>query len=154
MDTAQVRVDFNRLGRSNAGLVFAGLCVQVGEACFPDREWTDFVVVVLSWWADAFEQLLRGDRSRVQARFMEGPFLMEIQNAGTGFWLMQLVEEGLERRVRGEKVIPIVPLVSSCADVCESVLDACRDHEWWSSDAHALSTAAAKLSEALKCLVS
>jgi hypothetical protein len=145
MDNARVQLDLDRLGRSGAGLVIAGLSVQVGEVHFPNRQWTDFVVVVLSWWAEAFVRLLRGDLDRVEARFMEGPFLMELQQAGTGLWRMRLVEAGLKRRVQGETVIQIGPFVRTCLEACERTLETCRNHGWWSSDAQALSIAAANL---------
>ena len=74
MENARLLVSRSGLGRSNAGLVYANISLKVGESIFPSVDWTDFVVVVLTWWAEAMVRLLRGELERVKVRFMEGPY--------------------------------------------------------------------------------
>jgi hypothetical protein len=147
MEQAHLQIDADRCGRSSAGLVFAGLSLRLSGIVFPDKGWTDFIIVVLSWWADALVQLLRGDAETVELRFMEGPFLVELQQAAPGTWRLQLVEAGVKRRVRHTATVPIAPLVQSVMVVSNRALDLCREHGWWSSDADVLAATLATLRE-------
>lgn len=48
---------------------------------FPDVGWNDFVVVILSWWIDALDQLSHGELT-THFRFMDGPFLVNASIQG------------------------------------------------------------------------
>ncbi len=105
------------LQRTAAGVVYGNLSLKVGESSFPHPDWTDFVVVVLTWWCHAVLQLLSEDRGLVEVRFMDGPFLVEIGIAELDTWHMSLVEAGLKRRVRDEAEVERGPLIHSVLDV-------------------------------------
>jgi hypothetical protein len=49
------------------------LFVQVDDYCFPERDWDDFVVVVLNWWVSNALSL-DGAVIEVDNSFMDGPF--------------------------------------------------------------------------------
>src|SRR5689334_14488413 len=102
MTQATLVLSDDGFGRSAAGLVYGGLCVQVGELQFPDSRWTDLVVVVLAWWCRALSRLLSGEREPVEVRFMEGPYLAEIGPIRARSIRLRLIEAGLHRRIRLE----------------------------------------------------
>src|SRR5262250_2861714 len=58
-----VEIDLTSAGKSNTGIVFAGLFLRVGERPFPEASWTDNVVVVLSWWTRSAGRALPEGRS-------------------------------------------------------------------------------------------
>lgn len=52
--------------------------ITLDGVAFPDAAWTDFPVVILAWWADTTESLMRDPRGKALWHFMEGPFRVEL----------------------------------------------------------------------------
>lgn len=146
MQKAQIQLDVRTVGRSSAGLVFAGLHLCVNGSAFPHEKWTDFVVVVLAWWAEAALRLLQGEAGPVIVRFMEGPYWVEIETAVSGSWRLRLVESGGRAHVLREVVVECAPLIDSVLEACRSSLDVTRERGWWTQDADALNVAMQRLS--------
>ncbi len=144
MKRAVLKLDTTRAGQTKAGLVFAGLSVQLNGRAFPDEAWTDAVVIVLAWWAEAAIRLLRGETGPIEVRFMEGPYVVAVRSCTENAWELSLVEKGLQRRSESTKV-EAAPLIFSIADACDAVLDLCRSRNWWSADAQTLAGAVANL---------
>lgn len=128
-------------GRSAAGLVHAGLHVQIDTLQFPDPRWTDFVVVMLGWWCRALSSVLSGERPSVEVRFMEGPYLAEIGPRSAGSIHLKLIEAGLNRRLRFDAEVSMRVLIDSVISAAERVLAECRERGWWSEDADELADA-------------
>ncbi len=130
---------------SNAGLVSAGLRLRVDNLLFPHAEWTDFTAVVLPWWAAAALRLLRGEQQAFEVHFMEGPFLVTIEDRGERTWNLKLVETGLQTDVKAEATVEALPLIRSILSASDAVLALCRERRWWSSDADTLVRSLAQL---------
>ena len=54
-----------------------GIYFAIDELCFPDAEWTDYTVTILSWWCKALYKIY--DKARAKARFifMDGDCYIE-----------------------------------------------------------------------------
>jgi hypothetical protein len=149
MQRAQLVVESDPLGRSAAGLVFGKVYLLVNGTAFPDPDWTDFALVVLGWWCRAACQLLDGEAGRVQVRFMEGPFAVELQVGPSGIWHVALVESTRTKRLHGSADIDAAGLVRSVVDGAQRVLMECRRRNWWSADADELESCATELGKRL-----
>lgn len=138
MDKVALVVQRSRAGRTHAGLVWTGICLRLGRVYFPAREWTDFSVVVLAWWAQALAKLVGGTAERQEIRFMEGPFSVEIRTTGPDRWRVTCIEKALRSVVRVEADVDPTGLVGSVLRSGEELLELCRAEDWWSSDTVAL----------------
>lgn len=145
MKTAVLEQDLAKARVTKAGLVSAGLRLSLDSLLFPHTEWTDFNVVVLQWWAAAAIRLLRGEQHTVEVRFMEGPFLVTIEDRGKRTWGLKLVEAGLRTDVKAEATVEALPLIRSILSASDAVLALCRERRWWSSDADTLVRSLAQL---------
>ena len=58
-----------REGGNVTGVVF----VELESGAFPETGWSDFPVIILGWWTDAFLQLEEPTTREVKWRFMDGP---------------------------------------------------------------------------------
>lgn len=66
--------DASTLRQSKKGSITAIVYFDFGSGCqFPDSGWSDFVVVVATWWKAAFDKVTRGHKS-ADFRFMDGPY--------------------------------------------------------------------------------
>ncbi|KYF74117.1 hypothetical protein BE15_44845 [Sorangium cellulosum] len=138
MQTIALKIDPKNSGRSQAGVVWAGLCVDFGGRAFPDPRWSDFVAVVLTRWVDALVSLLRGKSQRQEVMFMEGPFAVVVEVTAAGAWRFTCIERGLRNVTKEQGTIEPKELLSSVVSCAEIALALCQSNGWWSADADAL----------------
>lgn len=59
--------------------------LELESGAFPQRGWSDFPVIILGWWVDAWIQLQIPTKREVLWRFMDGPYaatLIKVPEAG------------------------------------------------------------------------
>lgn len=149
MNDAVLELDAAKAGVSRAGVVYAGLRLRLNDVLFPHAEWTDFAVVVLTWWVRAALRLLEPAPTRVEVRFMEGPFLVELQAQTRSTWRLKLVETARSSAPGVEATVAALPLLRSIVRTSEDALALCRSRGWWSSDAESLDHALSSLKQSL-----
>jgi hypothetical protein len=115
--SAQITVDLESLALSSrgtlSGIIYLELQSEHGVLQYPEKNWSDIPVVLLSNWMPALRDLESGSDPRVKCRFMDGPFhftvsrqpnhVWEIQCGGRpGSWTVVASEflEGIERSSR------------------------------------------------------
>ena len=69
--------DQSRQSGNVAGVIF----LESQGRAFPERGWSDFPVIILGWWIDAWLQLEVPTRREVQWRFMDGPYVATLSKA-------------------------------------------------------------------------
>ena len=136
-------------GRSAAGLVYAELSLHVDELRFPHPQWSDFVVVVLTWWCDALHRLLAGEQAPIEVPFMEGPYLAEIGPIEQELVRLVLVEDRMDREVCWETDVDAGALIRVLS-AAQRTLAECRTRSWWSVDADRLQAAKDALRQAFR----
>jgi hypothetical protein len=105
---------------------------------FPDREWTDFTVIILGWWLIQLRNLTDGSQLDVALRFMDGPYEIILTRLDASFWIalpLSRVRGAVEHGrflVRGSQVI------SSICDAARTILTKCRSSGIWDKDCQAL----------------
>ena len=71
--------------------------VQIGDTVFPDNQWSDMTLSILSMWT---ENLIRhkGQKSSYILYFMDGPYYLEV-NQETYSLLITGISERQDRRI-------------------------------------------------------
>lgn len=59
-------------GRS--GLISGEIFIQQNSSYFPEKGWTDFVVIILGWWVNSFLNYVKDDLKKFEFSFMDGPY--------------------------------------------------------------------------------
>ena len=110
--------------------------LQLGSFAFPSESWSDFPVIILSWWLDALVSL----RSTGYAEFlfMDGPLLFEGVEADGNCFLrcMERTPDGTEC-IR-ETVVDLNELCSQVINAARMVVQECRQRGWVTADTAAL----------------
>ncbi len=52
--------------------------IDNGEFIFPEKEWSDFIVITLNWWSDSLLRLMNNASKSESFDFMDGPLLFKI----------------------------------------------------------------------------
>jgi hypothetical protein len=123
---------------SSQGSVIGVIFVRADGRSFPDDSWSDFPLVILSWW---IEHLTSDTSERAAAlRFMEGPYYLEICRGDSGkLATLSLIDEGVANPAQ----FPI-RLADFCAEVsraAETAATECGRRHWATPDLDELNRA-------------
>ena len=103
--------------------------------------WSDFVVVILRWWANALLKIIQNNGSQERVHFMEGPYAVDVC-LSSEMLHFRLISRDSEV---GTVDAALGPFVSALTLQTREVLHACRLQRWWSADADALESLVAQL---------
>src|SRR5262245_41276912 len=87
-----IRYKVASLRRSTRGTITGSVHVELGPFAFPDRGWSDFIVVIFTWWLEALRKLVSGER-RIELLFMDGPYAMHITAVEHTTCLVECIEK-------------------------------------------------------------
>ena len=128
------------VSRSASGALIGTLYLKLGDLCFPDVAWSDFVVVVLEWWCSALQRLHQGDPGPIDVPFMDGPYRVEIESLADERLDVTLVRSGARHdQETARSIVDRSQLTHSLIVAARAVLRQCRQHGWSSRDIEALS---------------
>lgn len=146
MTGSSIIVDVSSVKVRVGGPATGNLCFLVDGYEFPEHGWNDFVVVVLSWLAAALVLLFRGASTRESVNFMDGPYSIEISGPSSGMlWFQPLESRKAQDGILGSA--PAHEFARSLISQARDVLSACREQNWWSSDAAALESSLLSLEQ-------
>jgi len=118
--------------------------LQLGDFSFPTQSWTDFPVIILSWWLDALDTL-HSANSATEFLFMDGPYSFTVSRRN-GEYILHCIEDP-----RGDKeclwrgVVDLNGLTSQVRSAAMSVVQQCRRRGWGTRDTSALESKVAAL---------
>ena len=132
-----IAVDLQTFQQSRPnGNVTGVIYLELESGQFLERGWSDFPVVILGWWTEAFLQLEINNRRDVQWRFMDGPYsatLTPIQSAGS------------------TSAFDYKELRKSLLDAAERAVAHCEQHKMFSRDLEKLRDNIQGLSSTRRC---
>lgn len=128
-----LRCDLETIRRSAKGSITGSLHVQLGMLAFPDRGWSDFVVVVLVWWLDALYRLAAGHRT-VALEFMDGPYAMQVTAVDMPTWTLECVRKAGEIVVLSKVRVDAVQVIMETERVARQIVKICETRGWKSPD--------------------
>jgi hypothetical protein len=97
---------------------------------YPDAAWSDFPVILLNWWIDAYLELAISDIDEVKWSFMDGPYGVILSKNVGGDSSLGFDYENLK---------------NDLLDVADKVIAHCCGHRMLTPDLSALRVNAAKL---------
>lgn len=127
--------DQKHLHRSSYGSITAPLYIEITDYQFPEKGWSDFVVVVLGWWVESMLKIVSGSTRIAEFRFMDGPQLIRLtmedsNNAKLEFINRKLADEKIEKVAS----VYINEIVSELLSVSKQVINSCEQLGWESDD--------------------
>jgi hypothetical protein len=106
---------------------------------FPDALWSDFPVILLSWWVAEASKLRSGAVDETEFSFMDGPFTVLVSKRG-GAWGLQFVREGVAGNVTTMATCEVSPdeVIKELAAGGESLVRLCKERGWVTNDLETL----------------
>jgi len=97
------------------------ICFVIDNQFFPEQNWNDFVVVILSWWLESLMKLiLSDDGSSYDFSFMDGPLLVRGKKIDNDIINLEFVR----KKLNGDEI----QLTARCSvnELRESLIGAAR----------------------------
>jgi len=123
---------------SSEGLITGKICFQIGERYFPEHDWNDFVMILLTSWGKALAELLDAKRTSSEFRFMDGPFLARVSATDhcSLRWIFVDARDGEKHLFSVESAMK--DFATSFLKASECISQRALSDRWLSSDLNAL----------------
>jgi hypothetical protein len=123
-------IDYDSIEMSSSGLITGKISIKIEEQYYPEKEWNDLILTILSWWADELESFISDNSKEVNFLFMDGPFevkLYDINGLTDVIFLNNGREEGLHR-IETEELK--TKALKGILEAIHSVLNVCNLKKW------------------------
>ena len=140
-----IYVDTKSLQQYSHGAIVGKIWFQAGRVAFPEENWIDFVVTVLTWWSDALCTLMSSPGTDAEFLFEDGPFELRARSHQDRVYLAA-VDRTHEEDVSAFAKVDIAVLKQEILRVAGLVLEAVKAKNWTSGDIDELHRATEVLS--------
>lgn len=133
---AGIHVEVDTLNMRNN--ITGVICLRINDRYFPEREWNDFPIIILSWWLTNLLSLWRGEPDTadgVDCLFMDGDYSYRVTPHGDR-WLVEFTDDGTVYSIEVERTA-FMREVLNCA---AHTLNASRARGWRNTDIDNLAT--------------
>jgi hypothetical protein len=139
MQSLLLHVDAATVFLARDGTIGGKVCFQMGSLFFPDLEWVDFPVQLLTSWLGGELSLVEGRQAEVTNEFLDGPFRAILSVSSPSEWVVTLVEDCLHgwRQIARDAFDPMQFLRTLLAS-SEAILKTCAENGWTSQHIDAL----------------
>ena len=118
-------IDYKTMARMPTGKIQGEIFFEEKGFFFPERKWSDNVLIVLSWWLKSLIGAVNNEEDFVDFHFMEGPcyvrfFLKKLNNYDVIFAERRENEVLLKFNSNNKKLIcDLYDLAKNAREVCE-----------------------------------
>lgn len=119
-----------RFSRNVTGTVF----FEFGAFQFPERNWNDFVVVILGWWLDATTKLMAAGEGETDLYFMDGPYSLRIALEGAAFKIGRGRDDVEIEDGSFNLEVDAHDFLRAIYDASTTILSACARRDWMTAD--------------------
>ena len=112
--------------------IICQLYIKVGQFIFPDEGWSDFIIVILSWWIEELYNLKQSkSNKKCELLFMDGPESIECEKIDDNTLNLDFI-------IRDEKVYSceceIDDVLESIIKTSNMVLNEVKKRNWKTRD--------------------
>ena len=89
-----IAVELTDLERTERGSIVGRVWFVLDDYAFPERGWSDLVVVVLGWWIEQLLQIESQDGATMTLLFMDGPYSAQLRAPSENdIWSVSLLRD-------------------------------------------------------------
>ncbi|PFM75253.1 hypothetical protein COJ46_22125 [Bacillus sp. AFS077874] len=100
MNKVNIIINSNSLYKYESDSIIGEIYFQIGDFVFPEVKWTDFVVVILTWWNKEFMYLKNASiQSSYELDFMDGPFMVKVTKKSLELVELEFLRETVNKKI-------------------------------------------------------
>jgi len=134
-----IEVDPSTLAISTSGSITGVIAIRTSDIVFPEAGWSDFPVVILSWWLEPVAQILAGNSKVWDCRFMDGPYSLRLEKEQNDIWMLRGLYD--RRTVEFTATVSLAAFLNRLLSVAQKVLRESRKRGWQNTDIKNLGSA-------------
>ena len=123
-------IDKNSISKRRSK-VTGRIAFQEGDYQFPEPNYSDFVFTLVVEFSEKVSKMLRGNSSKEELLFMEGPYQVDITKEGDSF-KVQFKEEFRNWVVQREKILCKNELFDEWRNALETCIEVASNSDWGS----------------------
>lgn len=120
--------------QSKSGSVTGIIFFDFDDFKFPEDGWNDFVLVVLTWWLNAIDNLMFSGVIAEELRFMDGPFFLRVERTSGAFCDVGCYDERSKEPVQLSRGHTLSRIADIVIDAAKKVVSECSDRKWKTKD--------------------
>lgn len=128
-----INISPETLSRATSGAITGRLSVTIDGLDYPEKEWSDFIVIVLSWWIDEILSILKQESDNAICEFMDGSYEFAIDRIDQRDWKISFVEKIKSGKRQANITINSSMVTDSLLKTSRRVLQACKANHWTDS---------------------
>lgn len=133
MTTKKVRLvfDASTIHQSKKGSITSVIYFDFSDYQFPEKGWSDFVVIILTWWLRA----LKNPKENTELCFMDGSMLIRVKVLQNSELLLECINQKYEEEnIEYQKYISLSEVKVELLEASKQVIETCRTKSIESDD--------------------
>ncbi|GGD64359.1 hypothetical protein GCM10011514_30410 [Emticicia aquatilis] len=129
-----LQISVGEFSKTSFGSITSGVYFEVNKKFFPEKDWNDFVVVVLSFWLDEIIKMKTSNCDNGSFLFMDGPLKFTIDRVGNLYFF-----KGYNRNKNIlDEQIEYEEFITTIISAAIKTLNIVREKEWQNKDIESL----------------
>src|SRR5262245_29261725 len=146
----RVRVRGESFVMNRVGSITGEIWVSIADYEFPGPGWHDFPVVILGWWLDGIEKLLRGRADKAVCSFMDGDYSFDLVPLDQQALRVHLYRDSFARgNCMREATAEVNSVSRTILDAARTVLEVCVSRRWSGRDVGLLRSRYSEVSKSI-----
>lgn len=146
---SRICIDIESLRLSPSRPEYGLINLSIGENNFPDKNWTDFAIVILAAWARSLFKIKKGISTLEVIHFMDGPYFVEISSVGFDKIFMEAFRDCKKKEIFSSNEVSLNEFSKSVISLGYEAIGFFRKKDWWSRDASELNDAILSLEKTI-----
>ena len=129
--------------------IFGNIYFENDDVIFPEKNWNDFVVVIVNWWSESLYRLINNETVSEELEFMDGPLSIKINFFNENKFDLFFVNNG---KVQFNTNVKMDEFVGLFIKELNSLIRFINDNNWENNDVTLLKSNYKKLSDEFRSM--
>lgn len=135
----KIIVNTETFNKSKYGSITGEIFFKVESAVFPENNWNDFIVVILSQWLMEFKQFVETKSTSFEMNFMDGPLFINVKRKNDKELYLKFSKKYIDdEEVYLSTVCSVDKLNQELVNVAQKILEEVEKRNWVTPDIVAL----------------
>jgi len=130
--------------KSSNGKIFGNIYLSNEHIYFPEKDWNDFIVIILSWWVTSLIKLQSNQSIEEVFNFMDGSFAFSIKMKGSKLCYITCYDTATEEIIEIIENYSFKDINKNIFEVACTLEEYCIKNNWINEDIKELKNSISK----------
>ena len=130
-----VKIKKNSISMSKYGSITGIIYYDFDDFQFPDKNWKDFIVVIVSWWLEVLDEILYSPIGfECELDFMEGPQFILLKKSCENSLILECFDRDFVGTPNFSSEVSVDNFVNSLVFAANKLSNICLKENWLNDD--------------------